>query len=1127
MSNDFRFLPYTVTFNLDPDNASKDSRSPAYSRSPFKSGSGGSSRILSPRFTDEPAVTDLPDILPSLNQRSDGTNASNTTLADSVQEFFLGPNNLKNKFIASPAHFIDPSEQLTPNSRDITRPNSPAYLQLNFGAKSRALPQSRASSPPPKRDLVEPRRKTGGKEFISVRVAPPKQQGNVSSTSISKHSELDSPISQPIKDFDTHLTSAALSPTMKYVGRNMRSRRMTYDMTEIFSNAPWRVEPQNSGNGGLKNAVQRAQSDKIIDTVTWIGSLGFPTDSLKEDTKESISNTLTTQYDCSPIYVSDQTMEGHYNHYCKQILWPTLHYQIPDNAKSKAYEDHSWELYKAMNQAVADGIIKSYREGDTIWINDYHLLLTPKMVRDKLPNAKIGFFMHVAFPSSEVFRCLAARSQLLEGILAADCIGFQIPEYARHFLQTCNRILAVDATPYGIKLEKRFVSVVVEAIGVDTDALKSCIEDKEVLRWRQMIREKWPDSKLIVGRDKLDNIRGVKQKLQAYELFLIKHPEMIDKVVLIQVCLMNKSEPELESDVTAIVDRINSMRSNIASSQPCVFLHKDIDFVQHIALSAEASAFAVTSVREGMNLTCHEFIFCNTLNAPLVLSEFTGAASVLGGDTLLVNPWDRNEMADAFYTALTMDQDEKSRRWENLKDYVANNTCVTWINDWLQDMDRAWAEQQRRQLAAVPQLSLLKFREDYQNVPKNKFRMFFLDLDYASALSEFQTSPIRRSSSTNSLYSLSSDGSNSSPGTIRPISGNSLAVSNTMGSSSSSDLKSMSSRMSEKKNGPFLSPQRKLSMMYELVDDPKNIVYIMSSDSRSTVERLFKNVPKVGLIAGNGAYLRSYSSEEWIELQDAKTDEWRGKLEPLMSDVIERIPGAKLETVGANTIVTVKDCIDKDRLNSTVGDLVNHINNAFSVYDVHAVYQDDKVVIGSAKLGKFSAIKKAFMEEKARLRMDPNVIIEDGVSPIQMMFVGAEGGDDETDQIFEWTNSLPNGISGIEMHRLASTDTSSESVVLSGITGSSSVVTGTTSGSAVVTDDAISGSVVSSRDGDAWSLNSDNAERVDMFSGSRSGMLKIPSAYSVSVGGKGTYAQYMVDGLNGLLTAISKAMSTK
>lgn len=293
-----------------------------------------------------------------------------------------------------------------------------------------------------------------------------------------------------------------------------------------FDNKSWTVEPAVQGNGGLVNAVRATDSSNGKEThKIWVGTLGFPTDALVEPTKDAIYDRLENEYETLTVFPTDRDFDGHYAHYCKTILWPVFHYQIPDHPKSKAYEDHSWEFYRNVNQAIADKIVASYKRGDIIWVHDYHLLLVPAMIRNKLPDAQIGFFLHTAFPSSEVFRCLSTREELLNGMLGANLVAFQTKEYAQHFQQTCNRLLTVEVTPDGVQLEDRFVNVSDQPIGIDPAGMALARKEGEVKEWIRVMQERYKGKRLIVARDKLDNVRGVRQKLLAYELFLNKYPE--------------------------------------------------------------------------------------------------------------------------------------------------------------------------------------------------------------------------------------------------------------------------------------------------------------------------------------------------------------------------------------------------------------------------------------------------------------------------------------------------------------------------------------------------------------------------------------------------------------------------
>lgn len=751
-------------------------------------------------------------------------------------------------------------------------------------------------------------------------------------------------------------------------------RRYSVD-SKLFSEASWEVEPQIGGNGGLRNAIYRAEAEERIKDELWVGTLGMPTDTLNEEKKQSIDQKLRNEYDCAPVFVDDQTFEGSYTHYCKQILWPTLHYQVPDDPKSKAYEDHSWSHYKRLNQAIADKIVEFYQEGDVIWINDYHLLLVSEMVRKKIPNAKIGLFLHVAFPSSEVFRCLACRKELLEGMLGANCVGFQISEYTHHFLQTCNRILAVDTTPLGIRAEDKFVSVVSLSIGIDPPSLDLVMQDEEVKTWRTMIRERWSrDKKLIVARDKLDHIRGVKQKLLAYEEFLKTHPEWVENAVLIQVCTSNVSDPDLEREVTKISDRINSLKKNLAGSQPVVLLQQDIEFQQYVALLAEADAFAVTSLREGMNLTCHEFIYCNdpTVQGPLILSEFTGAASLLGKHSLLVNPWDTREMANAFYKAVTMLPEERGARWDALYKFVTSNTSGEWVEEFVKFVEVSWQADQRRKINSLHRLDSNTLHRQYYDIPQGSKRLIIMNLDR-----------------------LASDGGNTTnnEGTDSTTTPNSSSTGSLAGNNTAT-----AAALRTPTTTYNISPQRKISALYELVSDPSNIVYVISGDSRSSLELLFSRVSNVGLIAENGGFIRPYGEKNnWIALFDDEKLQWKNLIYDNIVSLAERLPGSRIDNHECSMVFYVNTLQDPDRASTIMGECINHINDAFGGQSIRArVYEGGRVVISNEGISKVHAIKYAY---------DHTIKQLGNKSHLGYMFLAAEGGTtEEDDELFEWAN---------------------------------------------------------------------------------------------------------------------------
>jgi trehalose-6-phosphate synthase len=259
-----------------------------------------------------------------------------------------------------------------------------------------------------------------------------------------------------------------------------------------------------------------------------------------------------------------------------------------------------------------------------VMVNDYHLLLLPELLRTALgPSASIGFFLHVSFPSSEIFRCLSVRAPLLRGLLGADLLGFQTANHARHFRQTVSRILALEATPRGIARDDgRFVDVGVFPMGIDVQALAARRAAPDVARWVDSLRARYAGKRLVVGRDKLDEVQGVRHKLLAFEHFLDAHPELAGQTVLIQVALPTSSENEAQAQVSALIARINGRFATLTHT-PVVFMHtQELAFGQYLALLTAADAFLVSSVREGMALRAHEFVECQAeRKRPLILSE--------------------------------------------------------------------------------------------------------------------------------------------------------------------------------------------------------------------------------------------------------------------------------------------------------------------------------------------------------------------------------------------------------------------------------------------------------------------------------------------------------------------------
>ncbi|KAJ2336202.1 Trehalose-6-P synthase/phosphatase complex subunit, partial [Coemansia sp. RSA 2681] len=266
------------------------------------------------------------------------------------------------------------------------------------------------------------------------------------------------------------------------------------------------VEHLNVGNIGLFNAVN-ASLDLFAERV-WIGELGISTEGWSEERKIAVSNKLLDEVETYPVFVSDAEFEGHYSRFSKQLIWPAFHYIMPEMPQWHGWEKSAYEAALATCQRFADRVVEIYRPDDIIWVNDYHLMLLPQLIRQRLPSAKIGFFLHIPFPSSEIFRCLHVRRELLDGMLGADVVGLQTFPYKRHFIHTAKRVLGIEGSPNGVMLERGHVVVGQYAMGLDPVGVEEKWSNASVGELIEFLNEKYAGKHLLVGRDKLDHVKG-------------------------------------------------------------------------------------------------------------------------------------------------------------------------------------------------------------------------------------------------------------------------------------------------------------------------------------------------------------------------------------------------------------------------------------------------------------------------------------------------------------------------------------------------------------------------------------------------------------------------------------------
>ncbi|CCE88986.1 Piso0_001781 [Millerozyma farinosa CBS 7064] len=436
-------------------------------------------------------------------------------------------------------------------------------------------------------------------------------------------------------------------------------------------------------SGGLVTALQGLKKST---TFQW---LGWPGLELPENEQARVNRDLSEKFNCTAVFLSDKIADLHYNGFSNSILWPLFHY----HSGEMNFDENAWAAYIEANREFCHEIVQQVEDDDIIWVHDYHLMLLPQMLREELKgkkNIRIGFFLHTPFPSSEIYRILPVRKEILVGVLSCDLIGFHTYDYARHFLSSVSRIVAnVTIWPNRIDYAGRSVAVGAFPIGIDVDKFTEGLKRPNVIERIQQLKNKFKDTKIIVGVDRLDYIKGVPQKLHAFEIFLTENPDWIGKVVLVQVAVPSRGDVEeyqsLRATVNELVGRINGKFGTV-EFVPIHFMHKSVSFDELISLYYLSDVCLVSSTRDGMNLVSYEYIACQQDNkGALILSEFAGAAQSLNG-AIIVNPWNTEELSDAIKESLTLPDEKKAHNFQKMFDYIAKYTSAFWGESFVKEL---------------------------------------------------------------------------------------------------------------------------------------------------------------------------------------------------------------------------------------------------------------------------------------------------------------------------------------------------------------------------------------------------------------------------------------------------------
>lgn len=446
---------------------------------------------------------------------------------------------------------------------------------------------------------------------------------------------------------------------------------------------------------------------------------------LTNDDKQRVTKLLrehNNNQEIHPIWLLRKD-QSKWRKYAENVIWPVFHYMMnePSDGKEEALW---WHDYVKFNEAYAAKIKSFVKPGDIIWIHDYYLLLLPQILRMECSGIYICHFLHVPFPSSEYFRCLSKRKILLDGMLAANQIGFQSYSFARHFISCCSRVNGYETTPTSVNFHSYETNIVTIPLGIDVSSFKHDAYTPQVETKMKLLKELNQNRKIIIGRDRLDLVRGVVQKLQAFEMFLAMYPEWIGKLVLIQVSFKPfYHSTKLEKKVNELIAKINAKYGSLDYS-PVLHYNMRIEKDEYLALLRVADLCLITSIRDGMNTTALEYIICQDHKcSPLILSEFSGTTTVLQ-EAIQINPWDSVGVASTINDCLHMPLIKKQNIESKLYDAVAKNTNQNWTCKVLSNLLDFIST--KTSFDGTPYLNKPLLLKNYENA---NHRMFLFDYD--------------------------------------------------------------------------------------------------------------------------------------------------------------------------------------------------------------------------------------------------------------------------------------------------------------------------------------------------------------------------------------------------------------
>jgi trehalose 6-phosphate synthase/phosphatase len=481
-------------------------------------------------------------------------------------------------------------------------------------------------------------------------------------------------------------------------------------------------------SGGLVSAIKsyfesNTNKDHLAEKL-WMGVADFP----QQDWDQAVASHASRQdFGIIPLYVDKDLYDNYYNGFSNSVLWPLFHYF----SSLVEYESRFFDAYVEVNQQFAEKLAPLLQPDDQVWIHDYQLMLLPYLLRQKKPDATIGFFLHIPFPSYEIFRLLPTewKKQLLQGVMGADLIGFHTYDYVQHFLQSVKMLLGVDSYFHNLQYQDRLVRIDLFPIGIDYNKFYNAASDPEVLDMCNKIRNNLEDKKIIFSVDRLDYTKGLSHRLSGFEYFLERYPEWREKMVFILNIVPSRSSIPAYLDRKKMIEEkigtINGRFSSI-SWQPVIYRYNHLSFKELIALYQAADVALITPLRDGMNLVAKEYVAsCASGRGVLILSELAGAASELS-EAILVNPTDTADVASSITRALAMPLYEQRNRLALMQRRLQEYDVIKWMNDFMDQLTQVKQEQKKQQVKVMDDKAVTAIRRHYFNASN---RCILLDYD--------------------------------------------------------------------------------------------------------------------------------------------------------------------------------------------------------------------------------------------------------------------------------------------------------------------------------------------------------------------------------------------------------------